>query len=102
MIIPPFVLYGFLLASVIGMAFFILSGSGWWQLLAYWFAAVVGFAVGQWLGMTLGINLYPFGQLNTIEGSVMSLVALIAARTIWEQVTHLLTRPKEKSVSPKR
>lgn len=102
MAIPPFVLYAFLLASVLGMAFFIFFGRGWWQLASYWFAAVIGFALGQWLGMTLGINFFPFGQLNTVEGSLTSLVALMVMRTVWQEIERLVAAAKDKQVKAKR
>ncbi len=48
----------------------------------YWVTALVGFAFGQFLGSALSLSLLPIGSVNIIEGTVMSVIALLAARTL--------------------
>ncbi len=81
----PSLLFSFLLASLYGVAFYLFFGRGWLALGAYWLAALVGFAIGQFVSRTLALSLFPVGPVNVIEASVMSLVLLLLTRTLWKK-----------------
>ena len=79
----PFLLYSLLLASTYALAFFLLFGQGWLQLIVYWAVGLLGFAIGQVLANLLGISLVPIGQLNTVEASAVCLLFLFGLRALW-------------------
>ncbi len=81
----PALLFSFLLASLYGVTFYLIFGRGWLALGVYWFAALVGFAVGEFVSLTLSFSLLPIGSVNVVEASVMSLVILILTRTLWKK-----------------
>ena len=81
----PALLFSFLLASLYGVTFYLIIGRGWLALGVYWFAALVGFAVGEFVSLTLSFSLFPVGSVNVVEASVMSLVILILTRTLWKR-----------------
>ncbi len=81
----PALFFSFLLASLYGVAFYLIFGHGWLTLGVYWFAALVGFAVGQFVSIMLSFSLFPVGSVNVIEASVMSLIVLLLTRTLWKK-----------------
>jgi hypothetical protein len=81
----PSLLFSFLLASLYGVAFYFFFGRGWLALGVYWIAALIGFALGQFLSSALSISLLPVGAVNAIEASVTSLILLFLIRTIWKR-----------------
>jgi hypothetical protein len=81
----PALLFSFLLASIYGLAFYLLFGRGWLALGVYWFAALAGFAVGEFVSQTVGFSLIPIGSVNVIEASVMSFLVLFLTRTLWKK-----------------
>ncbi len=78
--IPPSLAFGFVLASIYGLVFYILFGHGWTRLGLYWLVGVGGFAVGQWVGTTLGLALIDLGATKLVEGTCVSWLCLLAAR----------------------
>ncbi len=81
----PAVLLAFLIASLYGVAFFLLSGRTWIELALYWVTAVAGFAVGALVSRLIGLNLLPVGEVNIIEASITSLLALVLVRMLWRR-----------------
>jgi hypothetical protein len=81
----PALLFSLLLASVYGLAFYILFGRGWLMLGLYWVVAVAGFFVGQLVSRIIGLTLIPIGSVNVVEASVLSIIALLAARTLYKR-----------------
>ena len=81
----PALLFSFLLASLWGVGFYLVFGRGWLALGVYWFAALVGFAVGEFVSRTLSFGLFPIGSVNVVEASVMSLILLFLTRTLWKR-----------------
>ncbi len=81
----PSLLLAFLIASLYGVVFFLLSGRTWVELALYWATAVIGFAIGALLSRFIGLNLLPIGEVNIIEASITSLVALVLARILWRR-----------------
>jgi hypothetical protein len=81
----PSLLLSFLLASLYGVSFYFVFGRGWLALGVYWVAALIGFALGQFLSSALAFSLLPIGSVNAIEASVTSLIALLLTRTLWKR-----------------
>ncbi len=79
----PSLLFSFILASVIGLFFFIFAGRGWLGLLIYWLVSLIGFAVGEVVSRTLAFSLFPVGPVNVVEASLTSFIALLIAHTVW-------------------
>ncbi len=78
----PALLLAFLLASLYGVAFFLFSGRTWLELALYWATAVVGFVIGAFISRSLGLNLLSIGEVNIIEASIVSLLALVLVRML--------------------
>ncbi len=81
----PSLLFAFLLASLYGVAFYLLFGRGWLALGVYWIAGLIGFAIGEFVSRTLGFGFFPIGSVNVPEASVMSLIVLLLTRTLWKK-----------------
>lgn len=81
----PSLILAFVLASIYGLAFYLLFGRGWLGLAVYWLVGLVGFGLGQILSSLLSFSLLPIGSVNAIEGSVTSLIALLLTRTLWKR-----------------
>lgn len=81
----PSLILAFVLASIYGLAFYLLFGRGWLGLAVYWLVGLVGFGLGQILSSVLSFSLLPIGSVNAIEGSVTSLIALLLTRTLWKR-----------------
>lgn len=80
----PSLLLAFVIASLIGLLFFLLFGRGWLRLVVYWLVAVAGFFVGQILATLVSFSLFPIGSVNLIEGTVTCLIALFVTRALWK------------------
>lgn len=80
----PSIALSFVIASLIGLAFYLLFGRGWLRLFVYWLVAVVGFFIGQIITTLLSFSLFPIGSTNLIESTVTCLIALFVMRAIWK------------------
>lgn len=78
---PAFAL-GFVIASLYGLLFYIMFGRGWLRLLIYWLVGLVGFALGQWLGSSIGLALFNIGSVNFVEGTVVCWFSLFAVSAL--------------------
>jgi hypothetical protein len=80
----PSLVFGFILASLYGLVFFIFFGRGWWRLIFYWLASVVGFFLGHWAAGLLGLAIFNIGELRVIEGTIVSGLGLLTLR-VWRR-----------------
>lgn len=78
------IVFGFVLASLYGLMFYVIAGHGWLRLIAYWGISVLGFFLGIGLARALGIGLFNIGELNVVEGTVVSWLCLLAIK-VWRR-----------------
>lgn len=81
---PAFVL-GFLIATLYGAGFHVISGGDVRRLALFFLASWIGFALGHITGDLLEIELLDVGPLNMLNATVGAVVALIAARILTRQ-----------------
>jgi len=74
----PSIIFGLVLSSLYGLVFYLLVGHGWLRLLLYWIVGIGGFFLGQLIASTVGLNIFNIGDATIIEGTVTSLLSLIA------------------------
>lgn len=79
MLSPSFV-FSFLLATLYGAVFHFIWGKRWRDLVVYWIAALVGFAIGQIVFDLLGFSVYVIGEVRVVESTVVCWVCLFVAR----------------------
>lgn len=79
----PSIVLSLVIASLIGLVFFMLFGRGWLRLGVYWLVAVVGFLVGQIVTTLLSFSLFAIGSVNLLEATVTCLIALFVTRAVW-------------------
>ena len=72
----PSILFGIVIALLIGTLYHFLRDGGGWRLLLYLGLSIFGFAVGQLLGTWRGWNLFMLGSLNLGMGIVGSILFL--------------------------
>ena len=78
--ISPSLVLGFTLSTLYGLVFFLVVGHGWPRFYFYWTVGVVGFFAGQAIAHLIGLAIFNLGDLNLVEGTVVSWVGLVAAR----------------------
>jgi len=83
--LSPALLLGFILSTIYAALFHLWGGRTVRDLLLYWIAAMVGFAIGHAVGVFTRIPLLEIGQLHVLEGSIGAFIGLIVARA-WSQV----------------
>jgi hypothetical protein len=81
----PSLILSFVVASLIGLGFYLLFGRGWLRLAAYWLVALAGFALGQAVTTLVRFGLMPIGQVNVLEAGLTALIALFVTRALWKQ-----------------
>ncbi len=81
-LISPALVFGFVISSFYGVAFYLLFGRGWVRLWTYWLIGIVGFAVGQWVGGMVGLSALNVGAVNFLEATLISWVSLFGARAL--------------------
>lgn len=74
---------GLIIASVYGLVFYLVLGHGRLRLVGYWLVALVGFGAGHWIAGTLGLGIANIGELRIVEGTLVSVAGLFAARAWW-------------------
>lgn len=79
----PSITLGFVIASLIGVAFYFVFGKGWLRLGIYWAVAVVGFFIGQIITTLLNFSLFRIGSVNVLEATIACLIALFITRAVW-------------------
>jgi uncharacterized membrane protein YccC len=75
----PGVVYGFLIASAVGLAFHLVRGGSLGRLAMYLVSAWVSFAVGHTVGGWVGLHLWRFGPLNLFSALVGTILGLLTA-----------------------
>ena len=78
----PTLLLATLLVTGYASLFHLWTGRSAGDLLRFLLAAAVGFALGQWVGRTLQLDILRIGQLYMLETSLAALLALILVRTL--------------------
>jgi len=77
----PTLLFALLIALLCGVLFHFLRGrkesSSGWRLLLYLGLSTLGFALGQWISMWRGWNLFMFGALDIGTGVIGSVAMLM-------------------------
>lgn len=69
-------IFGLVIAILIGALFHLWKDGGFWRLVLYLFASIVGFFVGHWLAGGFNLNLFNLGGLRllgAVAGSILSL-----------------------------
>ncbi len=74
---------GLIIASLCGLVFYLVFGHGRLRLIGYWLVALVSFGVGHWVAGLLGLGIANIGELRIVEGTLVSVVSLFAARAYW-------------------
>lgn len=72
----PGILFGILIATVIGVAFHIWRGGNFGRLLLFIFFSWVGFWAGHFLGEKFDFTFGQFGMVNLVAASLGSLTML--------------------------
>ena len=80
MFASPVFLFGSTVATAWAAIFHLLLGKKWRELVLYWFAALVGFALGQAIGNAHGLDVLLLGQVRMLEGSVACWLAMLIAK----------------------
>ncbi len=73
----PALLLALLIALLCGAVFHFIRGGNGWRLLLYLGLSVLGFAIGQAIGMWRGWDLFTFGSLDIGMGVIGSVVILM-------------------------
>ena len=69
-------LLALLIALLCGVLFHLLRGGSGWRLLLYLGLSVLGFAIGQWISVWRGWDLFAFGPLDIGMGVIGSAAVL--------------------------
>jgi hypothetical protein len=80
----PSLIFGFILATLYGLVFYVILGHGWLRLIFYWLVSVGGFFLGQWFAGLLGLAIFNIGELHVVEGTVVSWLGLWTMR-MWRR-----------------
>jgi hypothetical protein len=80
----PAIIFGFILATLYGLVFYVIFGRGWLRLILYWLVGVGGFILGQWFAGLLGLAIFNIGELRVVEGTVVSWLGLWTMR-VWRR-----------------
>ncbi len=72
----PNLLFGLVIALILGALFHAFRGGSGWRLLLYLGISIFGFVLGQWLGTRFGWALYPFGALDIGFGLLGGILCL--------------------------
>jgi hypothetical protein len=80
MMISPSIILALVIATLYSFVFFLVFGHGWLRFLFYWAVGVSGFFLGQGVANLVGLSILSLGDLNLVEGTVVSWVGLFAVR----------------------
>lgn len=81
----PSVVFSFILATLYGAAFHVLSGGDARRLALFLLAAWMGFALGQGFGDAIAFSLLDIGALHMLPATVGAWLALVVARILTRQ-----------------
>ncbi len=88
----PGFLFAFLLATAYGAGFHLLFGGSLFKLALYLLASWMGFALGQWAGGILSLEILDIGPIHTVIASLGSWLALL--------LTHWLSKVRPERDLP--
>ena len=74
----PSILLGLVIALLLGAVYHVVRDGSGWRLLLYLGVSILGFAVGQIVGMWRGWNIFMLGSLNLGMGIIGSALFLVA------------------------
>lgn len=75
--------FGFILATLYGLIFYLLFGRGWGRLILYPVVSSAGFFLGHWLAGVLGLAIFNIGELRVVEATLVSWLGLVTLRVGW-------------------
>lgn len=78
--VPPSLVLSLIISSLYGVVFYLIFGQGWAQLVLYWITGTVGFAAGELIAQGIGLALFNIGDVNLVEGTLVSWLSLIVLR----------------------
>jgi len=81
----PGLLLSLVVASALGLVFYLWQGRRNRDLLFFWLAAVVGFASGHLVGVVWGFVPWTVGQVHVLEGCMVAVLFLILARWLGQE-----------------
>lgn len=81
----PALLFSLVLATLYAALFHLIVGRRVRDLVFYWLAAVVGFSVGQLVGMQLRLVPWTIGEVRIVEGTVIAILFLLLAHWLRQE-----------------
>jgi hypothetical protein len=81
----PSVIFSFILATLYGAAFHLVSGGDARRLALFLLAAWLGFALGHAFGDMFGVTLMDIGPLHMLPATMGAWLALVVARVLTRQ-----------------
>lgn len=81
----PSVVFSFIVATLYGAAFHLVSGGDARRLALFLLAAWLGFALGHSFGETLDVALMDVGPLHMLPATIGAWLALVVARLLTRQ-----------------
>jgi uncharacterized membrane protein YeaQ/YmgE (transglycosylase-associated protein family) len=81
----PSIVFSFILATLYGAAFHLVSGGDARRLALFLLVAWLGFALGHGLGEMFGVTLMDIGPLHMLPATVGAWLALVVARLLTRQ-----------------
>jgi hypothetical protein len=80
--VPPGLLFGLIISALYAGLYHLWGGRNLRDLLVFMIASAAGFAIGQVIGVLLGMPLPHVGQVYIFEASVFAWLAMIGAREL--------------------
>jgi hypothetical protein len=77
MLTLPVIVFGLVIALLLGALYHAIRDGGGWRLLFYFGMSILGFTVGHYLGILLGWNFILIGSLNLGMAIPVSILFLI-------------------------
>ncbi len=74
----PTIIFGLVVALLYGAFYHLVRGGGGWRLMLFFGLSILGFAIGQVIGMWQDWKFFMLGSLNLGMGSVGSALVLVA------------------------
>jgi len=88
----PSLVFSFILATLYGAAFHLVSGGDARRLALFLLAAWMGFALGHGFGEFVGISVMDIGPLHMLPATVGAWLALVVARLLTRQPSQRVSR----------
>jgi hypothetical protein len=85
MLQAPGLLLSLVVASALGVGFYLWQGRRHRDLLFFWLAAVIGFGSGHLVGVVWGFVPWTVGEVHILEGCVVAVLFLVLARWLGQE-----------------